>query len=323
MKKLTATLMAALGILWFTLAPSVAQNWPQKPIRMIVPFPAGGGTDFVARLVVNYLSVRLNQPIYVENCGGANGAIGLQVVKQSVPDGYTLGFTSDTPMTVNPWLYKDLSYDPLHDFIPVVSAVRLPGMLAANPSFPANTIAELVERAKKNPDSIAYGSAGVGNFSHLAMVLFSQATDVKLLHVPYKGTGPMAMAILGGEVQIEFNNVSTLLQYVRAGKLKALGVAEPHRIPYLPDIPAVAETVPGFEMAPWVGLIAPKGTPQAIVDRLSGATAAILHDPAIAKQFTDQQLTVMVLEQDRFGELIRSDLDKWGKVTKAADIQME
>jgi len=323
MKKLATTLMAVLGMLYFTLAPSLAQTWPQRPIRMIVPFPAGGGTDFVARLVANHLSERLNQPIYVENRGGANGAIGLQAVKQSAPDGYTLGFTSDTPMTVNPWLYKDLSYDPLHDFIPVVSAVRLPGMLAANPSFPANTIAELIELAKKNPNSIAYDSAGVGNFSHLAMVLFSQATDVKLLHVPYKGTGPMAMAILGGEVQIEFNNVSTLLQYVQAGKLKALAVAEPHRIPYLPDIPAVAETVPGFEMAPWVGLIAPQGTPQAIVDRLSGATKAILDDPAIAKQFTDQQLTVMVLEQDRFGELIRSDLNKWGKVTKSADIQME
>jgi tripartite-type tricarboxylate transporter receptor subunit TctC len=196
-------------------------------------------------------------------------------------------------------------------------------MLAANPALPADNIAELIALAKKKPGSIAYGTAGVGNFSHLAMELFSIATGVKLLHVPYKGTGPAAMAILAGEVQIEFNNVATLLQYVEAGKLKALGVAEPKRIPQLPDIPAVAETVPGFEMAPWVGIIAPAGTPKAIVDRLSAAVLAVMADPAITQQFADQHLTVMALAQDRFAGLIRSDLDKWGKVTTTAGIRMD
>ena len=230
----------------WVMAPSAAQDWPSKPIRMIVPYPAGGGTDFVARLMADRLSKLLNQPIFVENRGGANGAIGLQAIKQSDPDGYTIGFTADTSLTVNPFLYKDLSYDPLKDFIPVSTAVRLPGMLAANPSFPANTIAELIALAKQRPGGIAYGSAGVGNFSHLAMVLFSQATGIQMLHVPYKGTGPLALGILGGEVQIEFNNVSTLLPYVKDGKLKALAVAEPKRMAEFPDWPAVAETVPGF-----------------------------------------------------------------------------
>jgi tripartite-type tricarboxylate transporter receptor subunit TctC len=316
-------LLAMLGVLCATLIPALAQNWPEKPIRLIVPFPAGGGTDVVGRLVAQYLSQRLNQPIYVENRGGANGAVGLQALKQSAPDGYTLAASSDTPLTVNPWLYKDLSYDPLHDFIPVASFVRLPGMLAANPALPANTIAELIALAKQKPGSIAYGSAGVGNFSHLAMVLFSQATGVEMLHVPYKGTGPMAMGILGGEVQVEFNNVSTLFPYVKDGKLKALAVAEPKRMAQFPDWPAVAETVPGFEMAPWVGLIAPAGTPKPIVDRLTAATLDVLHDPAIAKQFAEQYLTVMALEQGPFAALIRSDHDKWGKVTKAAGIKME
>jgi tripartite-type tricarboxylate transporter receptor subunit TctC len=155
MRKLMTTLAATLGLLCFTLAPSLAQNWPQKPIRMIVPFPAGGGTDFVGRLVADHLSKRLNQPIYIENRGGANGAVGLGSLKQSDPDGYTLAATSDTPMTVNPWLYKDLSYDPLKDFIPVASVVRLPGMLAAYPSLPANNIAELIALAKQKPGSIA------------------------------------------------------------------------------------------------------------------------------------------------------------------------
>jgi tripartite-type tricarboxylate transporter receptor subunit TctC len=323
MRKLGATFAAMLGLLWLALAPSAAQDWPQKPIRMIVPFPAGGGTDFVGRLVADHLSKILNQPIFVENRGGANGAVGLQALKQSDPDGYTLGFTSDTPMTVNPWLYKDLSYDPLKDFVPVASAVRLPGMLAANPSLPANNIAELIALAKQKPDGIAYGSAGVGNFSHLAMVLFTQATGVKMLHVPYKGTGPMALGIIGGEVQVEFNNVSTLLAYVKDGKLKALAVAEPQRMPEFPDWPAVAETVPGFQMAPWVGLIATAGTPKPIVQKLTAAMLAVMRDPAVAKQFADQYLTVMALGPDRFEELIRSDTDMWGKVVKAADIKME
>ena len=323
MKRLSTMVLALLGVLCLSPVPSFAQDWPQKTIRFIVPFPAGGGTDVVARLVARNLQDKLGQTIIVENRGGANGAIGLMAVKQAVPDGYTLAFTSDTPMTVNPWLYKDLSYDPLKDFIPVASAVRLPGMLAAYPSFPANNIAELIALAKAKPGGINYASAGVGNFSHLAMELFSGATGVKLQHVPYKGTAPAAQALVSGEVQVGFNNVQTLLPFVKDGKLKALGVAEPKRIPYLPDLPAVAETVPGFEMAPWVGIVAPAGTPQAVIDRLSQEMQTVMADPAIAKQFSDQQLTVMCLTKDKFVDLIKADLAKWHKVTTDAGIKME
>jgi tripartite-type tricarboxylate transporter receptor subunit TctC len=300
MRKLLTAFAATLALLCFTFTPASAQNWPQKPIRVIVPFPAGGGTDVVARMVADHLSKLLGQPIFVENRGGANGAVGLAALKQS-----------------------DLSYDPLKDFVPVASAVRLPGMLAANPALPANTIAELIALAKQKPDGLAYGSAGIGNFSHLAMVLFTQATGVKMLHVPYKGTGPMAMGIIGGEVQVEFNNVSTLLPFVKDGKLKALAVAEPKRMAEFPDWPAVAETVPGFEMAPWVGLIAPAGTPKPVVDRLTEAMLKVMNDPAVVKQFADQQLTVMALPPDAFAKLIRADTEKWGNVVKAADIKME
>ena len=187
MKFLPKVLCATVALLCVAAAPSLAQSWPQKTIRFIVPFPAGGGTDVVARMVAKNLQDKLGQTIIVENRGGANGAIGLMAVKQTVHDGYTFAFTSDTPMTVNPWLYKDLTYEPLKDFVPVTSAVRLPGMLAAHPSFKPNTIAELIALAKEKPGSINYASAGVGNFSHLAMELFAQATGVKLLHVPYKG----------------------------------------------------------------------------------------------------------------------------------------
>ncbi len=318
-----AAALAAACLLGLSAVPAGAQNWPQKPIRFVVPFPPGGGTDVVARLVAKNLQDKLGQTVIVENRGGANGAIGLQAVKASLPDGYTFAFTSDTPMTVNPWLYKDLSYQPLRDFVPVASAVRLPGMLAAHPSFAANNIAELIALAKQKPGSINYASAGVGNFSHLAMELFSGATGVKLQHVPYKGTAPAAQALLSGEVQVGFNNVQTLIGYVNAGKLKVLGVAEPKRIPQFPDWPAVAETVPGFEMAPWVGIVAPAGTPQPIIDKLSAATIAVLQDPAIAKQFTDQQLTVMALPKEKFGDLIKADTAKWEKVVKTAGIKME
>ena len=196
-------------------------------------------------------------------------------------------------------------------------------MLAVHPSVPARSVAELIALAKAKPNGLTYASAGVGNFSHLEAELFSIATGVKMLHVPYKGTGPSAMGLIGGEVQLGFNNVSTLLPHAQAGKLVALAVAEPKRLKELPDIPAIAETVPGFEMAPWVGIIAPAGTPKTIVDRLTKEILAVMRDPAAVKQFNDQQLVVMTLEQDRFADLIKKDLEKWGKVTKTAGIQME
>jgi tripartite-type tricarboxylate transporter receptor subunit TctC len=323
MTRVLTAVAAALTVLCLTLAPTLAQDWPQKQIKFIVPFPAGGGTDFVARLVADHLSRKLNQPVYVENRAGANGAVGLQALKQSDADGYTFGFTPDTPLTVNPWLYKNLSYDPGKDFVPVASAVRLPGMMAANPSLPANTVAELIALAKQKPGGIAYGSAGIGNFSHLAMVLFSQAAGVQMLHVPYKGTAPMAMGILAGEVQVEFNNVSTLYPFVKDGKLKVLGVGETKRMAQFPDWPTVAETVPGFEMAPWVGLIAPAATPKPIVDKMTATMLAVMNDPAVAKQCAGQYLTVMALDQDQFAALIRSDTEKWGNVVKTANIQVE
>jgi tripartite-type tricarboxylate transporter receptor subunit TctC len=317
--KLAATLLLACAL----PAAAVAQAWPQRPIKMIVPFPAGGGTDFIARLVAKHLSDRLGQQVVVENRGGANGAVGLQALMQADPDGYTISACSDTPLVVNPSLYGKLPYAPLRDFVPVATMVRFPGMLAVHPSVPARSVSELIALAKAKPGGLAYASAGVGNFSHLAMELFMQATGAKLLHVPYKGTGPASLAMIGGEVQMGFNNVQTLLQNVQAGQLVALGVAEPTRMPALPDVPAVAETVPGFAMAPWVGIIAPARTPKEVVDRLSKETLAIMRDPQIVKQLTDKQVTPFALDPDQMGELIRTDLEKWAGVIKSAGIKAE
>jgi tripartite-type tricarboxylate transporter receptor subunit TctC len=323
MQKLLARIGVAFGLVLFLPAVAVAQAWPQKPIKMIVPFPAGGGTDFIARLVARHLTDRLGQQVFVENRAGANGAIGLQALMTSDPDGYTIAASSDTPLVVNPWLYDKLPYSPLRDFMPVATLVRFPGMLAAHPSFPATNVAELIALAKAKPGSIAYASAGVGNFSHLAMELFALATGVKLLHVPYKGTGPASLALIGGEVQVGFNNVQTLLQNVRSGQLRALAVAEPQRIPLLPDIPAVAETVPGFSMAPWVGIIVPAKTPNDVVARLTRETLAVMHEPEVIRLLSEQQVTPMAIAADEFGGLIKKDLDRWRDVIKTAGIRGE
>jgi tripartite-type tricarboxylate transporter receptor subunit TctC len=322
--KLAASLLLACALAAAACAQAWAQQtWPQKPIKMIIPFPAGGGTDFIGRLTAKHLSDRLGQQVFVENRGGANGAIGLQALMQSDPDGYTIATSSDTPLVVNPWLYDKLPYQALRDFVPVATTVRFPGMLAVHPSVPARTVAELIALAKAKPGDLAYASAGVGNFSHLAMELFSLATGVKLLHVPYKGTGPASLALIGGEVQMGFNNVQTLLQNVREGQLRALAVAEPQRVPALPDVPTVAETVPGFSMAPWIGIIVPAKTPSDIVARLSQETLAVMRDPDVVKLLNDQQVTPMATGPQEFEQLIRADLERWAKVIKSAGIKGE
>jgi tripartite-type tricarboxylate transporter receptor subunit TctC len=323
MRSAVMKLVVAFGVLSLASVMAVAQSWPQRPIKMIVPFPPGGGTDFVGRLVAKYLSQQLGQTIFVENRGGANGTIGLQALMKSAPDGYTIATTSDTPMTVNPLLYKNLPYQPLRDFVLVATVVRSAEMLAVHPSVPARSVAELIALAKAKPGSLSFGTGGIGNFSHLAMELFSLETGVKLLHVPYKGTGPAAMALIGGDVQMGFIPVQTLLPYVKSGQLNAIAVGEPQRMPSLPDLPTVAETLPGFDTAAWEGIIVPAGTPKEIVTRLRDATLSIMRDPAIAKQFTDQQKIVMALGPDEFADLVRKDSAKWEKVIKAAHIKVE
>jgi tripartite-type tricarboxylate transporter receptor subunit TctC len=323
MRTRITTLAAAFALACLAPGLAFAQAWPQKSIKMIVPFPAGGGTDFIGRLVAKHLSVRLGQQVYVENRGGANGSIGLQGLMQSDPDGYTIAMSSDTPLVVNPALYEKLPYAALRDFAPVATTVKFPGMLVAHPSLPARTVAEVIALAKQKPGGLSYASAGVGNFSHLAMELFALNTGIKLLHVPYKGTGPSAMALLGGEVQLMFNNVQTVLQNVKAGQMIPLAIAEPQRMPILPNIPTVAETVPGFGMAPWIGVIAPIQTPKDIVARLTQETLAVMRDPELIKTLEEQQVTPYTLEPAQFTDLIKTDLEKWARVIKSAGIKPE
>jgi tripartite-type tricarboxylate transporter receptor subunit TctC len=315
----------AVALLAVCLAPALAaaQAWPSKPIKMVVPFAAGGGTDFIARVVARNLSERLGQQVFVENRGGANGSIGVQAVATAEPDGYTIVATSDSTLAVNPWLYAKLPYKPMVDLIPIGTMVRFAGLLAVHPSVPAKSVAELVALAKAKPGSISYGTGGIGNFSHLAGELFAQATGVKLLHVPFRGVGPAAQAVIAGDVNAMFNNIQTTIEQVKGGQLRALAVNEPKRIPSLPDLPAVAETVPGFQMAPWTGILVPAKTPQAIVDRLSKELQAIMKSPDVVKLLTDQYVLPFPSTPQEFADLIKADTAKWGKVIKDANIKVE
>jgi len=317
MKKLVFVLLFVLPML------ASGQSWPTKPIKLIVPFPAGGGTDFIGRLAAKQLSDRLGQPVYVDNRGGANGSIGVQAMMQSAPDGYTLGAISDGPTVINPVLYEKNPYHPLRDFLPVAQMIKFPSMLVAHPSVPVRNVGELIALAKAKPGTLNYSSGGIGNFSHLGPELLAYQAGIKLVHVPYRGVGPATQAVLAGEVQLMYNNIATALEHVKAGKLTALAVGEPKRLPALPDVPAIAETVPGFEFAAWVGVFAPLKTPPEIVARVSRETAAFLKDPAVLKIFGEQQIVASYRDPDDFAKYIGSELDKWGPIIKTLGIKPE
>jgi tripartite-type tricarboxylate transporter receptor subunit TctC len=316
--------MRKLVLAFLCLLPALAAaQWPSKPIKLIVPFPAGGGTDFIGRLAAKQLSERLGQPVYVDNRGGANGSIGVQAMMQSAPDGYTLGAVSDGPTVINPVLYEKNPYLPLRDFVAVAQMIKFPSMLTANPSVPAKNVADLIALAKAKPGALNYSSGGTGNFSHLGLELFAYQAGINLVHVPYRGVGPATTAVLAGDVQLMYNNVATALEHVKAGKLVALAVGEPQRLPALPDIPAIAETLPGFEFAAWVGIFAPLKTPPEIVARVSRETAAFLKDPAVLKIFSEQQIVASYRDSDEFAKYIRAELDKWGPIIKTLGIKGE
>jgi len=317
MRKLVIAALCLLPVL------ASAQAWPSKPIKMIVPFPAGGGTDFIGRLAAKQLGDRLGQPVYVENRGGANGGIGVQAVAQAEPDGYTLGAISDTPITVNPALYPKLAYEPLRDLAPVALINRFPSMLVAHPSVPVKSVADLIALAKAKPGTLNYSSGGIGNFSHLGLELLGMKAGIKLVHVPYRGVGPATAAVVAGDVQLMYNNVATALEYVRAGKLTALAVGDPQRLPALPDIPAIAETVPGFEQSAWVGVFAPVKTSRDIVARVSREVAALLKDPEVTKLFADQQIVAAYEDSDEFARHIRRETDNWAGVIRTLGIKAE
>ena len=309
----SAALPAAARMTW-------AQAYPARPLRIIVPFPAGQASDTVARLVGQSLSERLGQPFVIENRTGAGGNIGTESVVRAMPDGYTLLLAS-LSNAVNATLYKKLNFDFIRDIGPVASIGGGPYLMVVNPSVPAKTVSEFIAYAKTNSGKINMGSSGSGSVSHIFGELFKMLTRVSLVHVPYRGG--YVPDLLSGQVQVVFGTISSCIQYVRSGMLRALAVTSATRSDALPDIAALAEFVPGYEASQWYGVGAPKDTPAELVETLNKAVNAVAADPAIRARLAGLGIDPTPMTSSAFGTFIADETEKWGKVIRAANIQVE
>ena len=316
--------------LWFVTAmlcatPALAQDgrdYPNKPIRFIVPYPPAGGTDIVARIIVDPLAAVLGQPIVIENRGGAGGNVGTDVAAKSAPDGYTILFTLSSH-TINPKLYEKLPFDVERDFVPISLAALVPQILVANLSLPANNIAELIALAKREPGKLNYASVGTGSPAHIAGELFKLKAGVDIVHVPYKGGGPAVTDTLGGQVQLAFVSIPAALQFVKAAKLKALAVTSDKRSLAAPDIPTIAESVPDCIVNSWYGALAPAKTPLAIIAKLQAAFAKVLAQPEVKDKLFLQGAEAASSTSAEFDRRIRDELKQWEYVIREAKIKAE
>ena len=297
-----------------------AQAYPSRPVRWIVGFPAGGGSDVLARLVAQWLSERLGQPFVIENRPGAGTNIATEVVVRAPPDGYTLLQTS-TPAAINATLYNKLNFNVIQDIAPIAGITRATYVMAVHPSFPAKTVREFIAYAKANPGKINMASAGNGTPQHLSGELFKIIAGVNMIHVPYRGDAPALTDLLAGQVQICFTGSLSSIEYIRTGKVRALAVTTATRLEALPDIPTVGEFVAGYEASGWQGLAAPKNTPADIVEKLNKETNAALVDPKMRARLLDLGGTPMPMTPADFGKLIADDTEKWAKVIKSAGIK--
>jgi tripartite-type tricarboxylate transporter receptor subunit TctC len=298
-----------------------AQNYPTRPVRIIVGFPAGGASDITARMLGQWLSERLGQQFIIENRPGAGTNIGTEAVAKSPPDGYTLLLVS-VANTVNATLYDRLNFDFIRDIAPVAALIRSPLVMEVNPSVPVSTIPEFIAMAKANPGSIAAASAGNGTPAHMASELFQILTDIDLIDVPYRGGAPALSDLLAGQVQVMFENLPTSLEYIRAGKLRPLGVTTAARSDLLPALPAISEFVPGYEVSSWFGIGAPKNVPTNIIDMLNTAINAGLADPKLKSHLMDLSATVLPGSPADFDQLIVDETEKWRKLIQAAKIKL-
>ncbi|MFY9510212.1 MAG: tripartite tricarboxylate transporter substrate binding protein [Rubrivivax sp.] len=321
-RHLTAVVLLALTCLADVRAQT-AQTYPAKPIRFIVPYAPGGSTSHVARLVAAKLTESWGQQVLVDNKPGANTVIGSDALAKSPPDGYTISLAASTHATV-PHLIAKLPYDPLRDFTPVAGLVTTQLVLVLNPAVPANNVREFIALAKAKPDTLNFAAVGTGSSTHLAAEVFKSVTGVRMQHVPYKGTAPALTDLIGGQVQLNFDTPVTSIPHVQSGRLKALAITGKTRLPALPDVPTFAEAgLPEYDFQLWFGVLAPAGTPKDIVDKLSAEIGRILTLPDVRQQLASQGLDVAYRTPDQFDALIRADLERFGKVIKAAGIKIE
>jgi len=321
--------MRLLSIVAIVLAalvglPAQAADFPDKPITVIVPFPPGGSSDVTARLVSKKMAERVGQSIVIDNKGGANGSIGATALKQAKPDGYTILIGSIGVFAINPALFKDLRYDPMQDFDLLSVAVRTPNVLVANPNFPANTVAELVEYLKKNPNKVTFASSGTGSSDHLTAALFLQKTGTTGTHVPYKGGGPAINDLIAGHANVSFQNLGAIAPHVKSGKLKALGVTSSQRNPTLPDVPTMAEGgVKDLEVYSWQAAAAPKGLPPAVRAKLEAELAASAQAPDIKPQFEAIGFEVVATNGEQFKKFLTDEIARWKNVIDTGKIAAE
>ncbi len=314
--------IAALGI----LAPGLAwpQAYPTKPVRLIVPFPPGGSTDIVARIVAQKLGERLGQQVVVENRGGAGGTIGTEAVAKAAPDGYTLGVASTSTHAVAPSVYTKLGYDPVKDFAPISLVAVSPYLLVVNPDVQAKSLQEFVAYAKARPGKLNYASAGTGSTTHLAMEMLKSAAGLYIVHIPYNGNGPAGTAVLAGQVEALFGSLPAVLPHAKSGRVRPLAVGTPKRSPALPDVPTVAESgFPGFDASLWLAIMAPAGTPPAIVDRLHKEIVAVIGAPDTADALGKAGAEPLTSTPAELASMVKDGVGKYAKIVKQAGIKAE
>ncbi|MGZ8203066.1 MAG: Bug family tripartite tricarboxylate transporter substrate binding protein [Burkholderiales bacterium] len=323
--RLSAVLIALTVVGAAAQEPSAsgAQAYPNRPIRLIVPFAAGGATDLLARELGQRLSDRWGRPVVVDNRAGAGGVIGLDAGAKAAPDGYTLVMCSSSTLILGPALGTKLPYDPIKSFTPITEAADIPVVMVSHPSFPARTLGELVKVAKAKPGQYSYASNGTGTTTHIAGELLNRVAGIELIHVPYKGGGAAINEAIGGQVPLLLGAVSTPLPHIRAGRLRALGVTSPKRLRELPDVPTFAETLPGFEVRQWFGVCAPAGLPKAVVAKLSRELIDIVGTLSSNERVLRAGLEPMSSTPDKFAAYIRSELAKWTQLLREMKIQAE
>ena len=301
-----------------------AQSYPTKPVRMVIPFPAGGTTDILGRVAAQKLSEALGQQVIPDNRPGASGNIGTEQVAKAPPDGYTLLTAPGSTLTIHPSLYPKLGFDPLKDFAPITILAGVPNLLVVHPSLPARNVKELIGLAKAKPDALNYASTGAGQSTHLSMELFKSMAGVKIVHVPYKGSAPAVTDLLGGHVPMMFDNMPSALPHVKAGKLRALGVSTAKRSSTAPDVPTVAESgLPGFDVTVWFAMLAPAATPRDILERLHRVIVKALQAGDVRERLASQGAEAVGNTPEQFTAQMKTDLVKWAKVVQAANIKLD
>ncbi|WP_119966592.1 tripartite tricarboxylate transporter substrate binding protein [Simplicispira lacusdiani] len=322
-RSVLSTIALAAAAAALPLAAS-AQNYPTKPITIVVPFAAGGTTDILARLVGQYLSTELGQPVVVENKAGAGGNIGAAFAAKAPADGHTLFMGTVGTHAINASLYKKLPYDPIKDFAPLTRVAMVPNLLVAHPSQPFKTVQEMIAYAKANPGKINFGSPGNGASPHLSGELFKSMAKVDMVHVPYKGSAPAVSDLLGGQISIMFDNLPSVIPHVRSGKLRAIAISTAKRSADLPDVPTIAEAgVPGYEATSWFGMFAPAATPAPVLAKISAALSKVLANAEVKKKIDDQGGEPANETPAQFADFIQKETQKWGKVVKESGASLD